>query len=480
MSLQHGKIDYDHYYLLFPGKRFNIRDDVIKKIAETPSAAAGGSGIPVGYTYLGQFIAHEITHFAQGDEPPTHDQIPPDILANIRTPSFDLDSLYGDSCGFGNRISNDSRKFTEAPGHTSTQGGIFHDLPRDQNSGEALIGDDRNDENMFVAQIHALFMNAHNRLVDLYAGAGEPDPFSQAREELTLLFQCIVRDDFLKRLLNRDVRRWLFEESKAHYLLDVTTADSARIPLEFSAAAFRFGHSLVRSSYKVLFNSVEERVSVGDLFDLTGTGGRWQEIHPDKFAMLWLAQADFEKYRLRKTWQHSQCLDTKMVEEMEKLTTEPVNNNNVILRNLKRSRQLGLQSAQQIIADIQSDYPDYANQMKLKVLDFSRITDHKFSKLINDHELDRHMPLWTYVLTEPAQYPKGSNDYHRRLGTLGSILVGEVLRALMITSRISIYSTRVDLDKGQFARDLIQRYPGRQYTHEDIGLEDLIAFVHSI
>ncbi|OMQ15737.1 hypothetical protein A7K94_0207450 [Modestobacter sp. VKM Ac-2676] len=49
-------------------------------------------GIPSGYTYLGQFIDHDITFDPVSSLQRQND---PDALHNFRTPRFDLDSLYG-------------------------------------------------------------------------------------------------------------------------------------------------------------------------------------------------------------------------------------------------------------------------------------------------------------------------------------------------------------------------------------------------
>ena len=48
--------------------------------------------IPSGYTYLGQFIDHDITFDPVSSLQRQND---PDALHNFRTPRFDLDSVYG-------------------------------------------------------------------------------------------------------------------------------------------------------------------------------------------------------------------------------------------------------------------------------------------------------------------------------------------------------------------------------------------------
>src|SRR5438046_4905908 len=50
------------------------------------------SGIPALYTYLGQFIDHDITFDPASS---LQKQDDPDALTDFRTPAFDLDNVYG-------------------------------------------------------------------------------------------------------------------------------------------------------------------------------------------------------------------------------------------------------------------------------------------------------------------------------------------------------------------------------------------------
>ena len=123
------------------------------------------SGIPALYTYLGQFMDHDITF-----DPMTtlikHSD--PDALTDFRTPAFDLDNVYG-------RGPNDQPYMYDGPmkfllGDKLDNGAT--DLPRNSaNPARALIGDPRNDENSIVSQLQGLFHRFHNRVVDDNAGA---------------------------------------------------------------------------------------------------------------------------------------------------------------------------------------------------------------------------------------------------------------------------------------------------------------------
>src|SRR6201999_1599371 len=50
------------------------------------------SGIPAAYTYLGQFIDHDLTFDPASSLQRQND---PDALVDFRTPRFDLDNVYG-------------------------------------------------------------------------------------------------------------------------------------------------------------------------------------------------------------------------------------------------------------------------------------------------------------------------------------------------------------------------------------------------
>src|SRR5262245_16573223 len=121
------------------------------------------SGIPALYTYLGQFIDHDITFDPASSLQKAND---PDALVDFRTPAFDLDNVYGRG--------PDDQPYLYMPdgmqfqlGSQQLQGGSdpnAHDLTRGEN-GRALIGDPRNDENALVSQLQGLFERFHNRFV---------------------------------------------------------------------------------------------------------------------------------------------------------------------------------------------------------------------------------------------------------------------------------------------------------------------------
>ena len=75
-----------------------VDDDALRELAAAmkdpdPGSANGNNPrIPAGFTYLGQFVDHDITldltSFGEKESDPT-------AVENFRTPALDLDSIYG-------------------------------------------------------------------------------------------------------------------------------------------------------------------------------------------------------------------------------------------------------------------------------------------------------------------------------------------------------------------------------------------------
>src|SRR5439155_1658736 len=129
-------------------------------------------GISAGFTYLGQFIDHDLTFDPASS---LQKQDDPDALVDFRTPRFDLDCLYG-------RGPDDQPYLYEDDGVRMLLGRPLTGNPHDPNTRDvprnspapgspkrALIGDPRNDENVIVSQLHATFLRFHNRLADRQA-----------------------------------------------------------------------------------------------------------------------------------------------------------------------------------------------------------------------------------------------------------------------------------------------------------------------
>src|SRR5215831_1571531 len=206
------------------------------------------SGIPALYTYLGQFIDHDLTF---GPEGSFQQQRDPDALVDFRTPAFDLDCVYGRGPDDQPYLyQDDGKRFLL--GTAIGGGGDPHavDLPRNgATPARALIGDPRNDENVIVSQLHGLFLRFHNRLL-----VDNPSmTFEQAQQQLQRHYQYVILHDFLPNIIDADV----LNDLKTHGQFDrlklsfYNPKNSPFMPIEFSTAAYRFGHSMIRPGYRL-------------------------------------------------------------------------------------------------------------------------------------------------------------------------------------------------------------------------------------
>ena len=115
---------------------------------------------------------------------------------------------------------------------------------------KALIPDPRNDENLIVAQTHLAMIRFHNRVVDkLPASMPAGQKFRRARKSVTLHYQWLIRHDFLPRIVQENVLDDVFTNGRKLVEPTATPVDVPTMPVEFSVAAFRLGHSMVRPAY---------------------------------------------------------------------------------------------------------------------------------------------------------------------------------------------------------------------------------------
>jgi len=217
------------------------------------------SGIPALFTYLGQFVDHDLTFDPASSLQQQND---PDGLVDYRTPKFDLDNVYG-------RGPDDQPylyDFSEGPGRAKFLMGTplkgapaidppTQDLARSNTQpARAIIGDPRNDENVLVSQLQGLFLRFHNRLI-----TEKKLKFADAQRTLRFHYQWMLIHDFLVKLVNKQTLHSVFPHLASGksiaddppVLRSYHAKNEAFMPLEFSVAAYRFGHSMVRPGYRL-------------------------------------------------------------------------------------------------------------------------------------------------------------------------------------------------------------------------------------
>jgi hypothetical protein len=168
-----------------------------------------GATHTAGVTFLGQFLDHDMTF-----DTTSRLGIPtrPERSPNRRTPSFDLDSVYGGGPTSSPELydPSDRAKFRVE------KGGQFEDLPR-RSDGTAIIPAPRNDENLMIAGLQVAFLLFHNRVVDWLRDRGDDHRLAEADQ---------FRNLELERLTDggdSDRNRGVFEETRrlVHLALSV-------------------------------------------------------------------------------------------------------------------------------------------------------------------------------------------------------------------------------------------------------------------
>lgn len=277
-ELSHGNVGKceQNFTLLLPLRKNRYNLQALAKLAEDMKGEADSVKdgpdpeenllVPAGYTYLGQFIDHDLTFDSTSSLDPTNSAVP----TNLRTPRFDLDCLYGDGpAAQPYMYDGDKLLFKEGPKLPEATDPAEQDLLRNP-LGRAIIGDKRNDENSIVSQIQLAFVKYHNAVVD-ELNQQEPECwntpnklFVSARNEVRWAYQKIIVEDFLPRIIAAEALEDLKgddpEVRKDKYLL-YTEDKRGSLPREFVAAAYRFGHSMVRTGYR-LNSELENRFNI--------------------------------------------------------------------------------------------------------------------------------------------------------------------------------------------------------------------------
>lgn len=240
-----------------PGVR--LPETTLRKVALAMTGGSDVDGtIPAGFTYLGQFVDHDLTFDATTVA--FGDNVSPAALLQGRSPTLDLDSLYG-----AGPLDEVSAAFYEADrtrlkvGRTTRIGGdqarVGFDVPRVGTGSEsekllAAIPDRRNDENLVVAQTHAAMIRFHNRVVAGLGPATPPaDRFEKARRKVVLHYQWMLRTDYLARICDGDVVTDVFTNGRKVVDPGADPLSMPTMPVEFSVAAFRLGHAMIREAY---------------------------------------------------------------------------------------------------------------------------------------------------------------------------------------------------------------------------------------
>jgi hypothetical protein len=373
-----------------------------------------------GFTFLGQFLDHDMTFDPSSSLARQQD---PESIRNFRIPSLDLDNVYGGGPGASPHLYDatiDGGRTTllveriKGSKTVSIDNRARFDLPRNSQK-TALIGDPRNDENLIVSQLHLALLRFHNKVVEdvrseLGGGYAPSEVFSEAQRVVRWHYQWLVIHEYLVKTVGQELVDDVLNNGHKHF----KWRNEPYIPVEFSVAAYRFGHSQVRPSYRANFgtsatNAAEQffalifdpgAIDSDDPADLRG-GKR----APRRF-IDWQTFFDFGDGRARRNKKIDTTLSTALFDLMGQSHDEP---NSLASRNLIRSLTMKVPSGQRV-----------AKAMQLPVLAAADLDD------LSAFNLQGRTPLWFYVLREADVTANGE-----RLGPVGGRIVAEVILGLV-------------------------------------------------
>jgi len=377
------------------------------------------SGIPAGYTFFAQFIDHDITlDVVSKLHGPELSNKEIDHLPNMRSASLDLDCVYG----FGPEANPFLYDQTQAGRMLVGNKVNENDLPRNK-EGRALIGDPRNDENIFVAQLQLMFLKFHNRRI-----IGRS--FEDTQLDVRYHYQWIVWYDFLKRVCDPAIYDYVQQEIKKKDYPRCTITDKCGrlcMPVEFSVAAYRFGHTMVRSVYPA-----NSHYPVIDLFDERfGTEG-FSPVPPE-LTVDWRFLLDVEDCH---EYVKSKALDVFLADELIRLPNPVVgqfaseNDRSLAFRNLLRGYVLGLASGQRVAQALKDKGYPLDDDPDLK---YDDIPGWSCIDKATRNKLEKHTPLFFYLMREAGVLGSGE-----RLGPVASAILLEVFGAMLLSCEHSI------------------------------------------
>ena len=342
----------------------------------------------------------------------------------------------------------------------------------------ANIPDQRNDENLAVAQTHLAFIRFHNRVVSELAGKTPSIRlFSTAWDTVVRHYQWMLRTDFLPRVVDPAIvtdvftnGRRFFEVPAAYDDLDwyarygdrhIQPDDWPTTPIEFSVAAYRSARAWCEAPNE--WNAVFNRnngipATLLLLFAFSGTSGI---LAPPKSADE-LNDPDVGSLRLPSNWvadfrrlydfseakrddltvdpddfNITKRIDTLLVNPWSSCrsaqsaagapqSTRPGRQLNLAFRNLTRAGMVKLGSGQQL-----AEYPDVPALTADQIVTGDRGASLDLLEADQKDSFAQHTPLWFYILRE-AELNGG------RLTGVGGQIVAEVFHRAMEGSNASI------------------------------------------
>jgi hypothetical protein len=433
--------------------------------------------IPSGYTYLLQFVAHDLVHSA----------IPLSVAgalgadtANARRAALKLETLFGNGpvgspFVYAQDAPNDDRRTKLRLGRMRWKdkdveaGCPFRDIartPAENVTGidrsiagkrvaltEALVADPRNDDHAIMSQLTALFALLHNGLIDIVR-RGEPTAgpnanlgaaykrFLCTRDALTLIYHNIIRKDLMRRAMHPAI--YAAYSGPLPNFIDRPVpfkADSAvrgtreqegwQVPLEFSHGAFRFGHAMVRPEYIINdlathdLNNTLEKTSANDPVNMP-LDATW--------IVRWSRFFEIKGSRPNFSRRIGPYLSDGLGNDQIFPAFDQTNRVGLLYRDLLGASLAGLWSVNALVAEIAARRPHLIGASRLladRPFRTSQLRDWLASETayggLSSEDIEtiaNDPPLPFFILFEAMQQPQAEGLC---LGPLGSIIVSEVI-----------------------------------------------------
>jgi len=202
----------------------------------------------------------------------------------------------------------------------TSQNGMY---PPVDGQGNYILGDPRGNENPDLLSMQTLWLREHNKIVD-YLTALHPTwdgerLYQRARAIVIAEFQKITYDEWLPKVIGTVPAYAGFKQSV-----------DASIPIEFSAAALRFGHSIVSGAQDRIDEqgNITEALSLAEAFGIQGPN---YERNGGADGFLRKLAADI-----------TNKLDVHIIEDLRNLLDAPPAALDLAATNIQRGRDLGL------------------------------------------------------------------------------------------------------------------------------------------
>jgi Animal haem peroxidase len=407
-----------------PGGLLDAQDDLSAGPVELITNEALRANNPdnpthtAGTTFFGQFVDHDLTFDATS---PLGVVTDPRETTNGRTPTLDLDSLYG-----GGPVASPQLYGRDRTRLRIADGGLFEDVPRDHD-GRAVIADPRNDENLMISGLQAAFILFHNAVVDIErqrdrgAGRSRSELFADARRRVTWHYQWMVVNEYLPQIVGQEAVDQALRDRR-HF-----RPRRAVMPVEFQGAAYRFGHSMVRPSYRANLAGDDGEAFFGMIFQSdnpqpTDPVDLRAGVRAPRRFVGWQTFFDFGDGEVKR----NKLIDAKLSTPLFDLPLSTIATGDpptsLATRNLLRHITWSQPSGQEIATVI--------GAAPLTAGDLGELQGYGVG-------LERSTPLWYYVLKEAEVVAGGLT-----LGPVGACIVAECIIGVLQLDRKSYLQRR--------------------------------------